>query len=72
MTPQDLQNLRMIFISVEQGDLGILKALGIMVSNSFYSETMEWEFTGFSLRTSDTLALLQEDRSVFEMCCNSG
>ena len=35
MTPQDLENLKMIFISMEQGDLGILKALGIMVSQLF-------------------------------------
>ena len=36
MTPQDLENLKMIFISVEQGDLGILKALGIRVSNMVF------------------------------------
>ena len=32
MSEQDIQNLRMVFISVEQGDIGILKALGMMVS----------------------------------------
>ena len=31
LNPQDVRNLKMIFISVEQGDLGILSAIGIKV-----------------------------------------
>ena len=31
LTPQDVRNLKMIFISLEQGDLGILSAIGIKV-----------------------------------------
>ena len=31
MSPQDIQNLRLIFHSLEQGDLGLLRALNIQV-----------------------------------------
>ena len=31
LTSQDLENLKIIFLSIEQGDLGILSAIGIKV-----------------------------------------
>ena len=32
LTRNDLHNLRLIFVGVEQGDLGILSAIGVKVS----------------------------------------
>lgn len=33
LTRNDLHNLRLIFVGVEQGDLGILSAIGVKVSS---------------------------------------
>ena len=33
LTRSDLHNLRLIFVGVEQGDLGILSAIGVKVSS---------------------------------------
>ena len=35
LTAHDVRNLKMIFNSVEQGDFGILSAIGIKVTNGY-------------------------------------
>ena len=54
MTSQDLQNLRMIFISLEQGDIGILKALGIKVSGVLIHHPLRLLFRAFVRKLGKT------------------
>ena len=54
LTRNDLHNLRLIFVGVEQGDLGILSAIGVKVSPHIIVDCIRITLIIYRIPSSET------------------